>query len=490
MHIWKRPNIDHLVKERTDDIATFADPPSFCNRIFCAPIETYRKYIHKLEEIMKKNSMHIRTALVTLFFLLSHPGLAKELQQSDPETVGMSSARLQRIEEMNRNYIEEGKLAGIATMVAREGKIIHLDAAGTLGLEDPRPITKDTLFRIYSMTKPITAVALMMLYEEGAFQLKDPVSKFLPEFDAVQIWTAEGNIEPQGPITMHHLLTHTSGLSYGFIPDSPVDALYREAAKKPAQNLNDHITKLTQLPLLFEPGERWHYSVASDVLGAVIENISGLGFDEFLRQRLFDPLGMENTYFSVPKQELDRLAENLRWDRQQNKLANLAFEPSINPSYTDVSLFLGGQGLVSTIGDYMKFAQMLLNGGTLGEERFLSPKTIEFITQNHLGGISQVSGSGEAPAVDLQTTSKGTGFGLGFGVITEPIQAGVMVSGGTYFWGGAAGTIFWIDPVEDLIGIAMMQLMGSPWPFREELMVRTYQAITELHAAPQRSTRY
>ena len=317
----------------------------------------------------------------------------------------------------------------------------------------------------------------MMLYEEGAFQLNDPVSKFLPQFANMKVWTMEGTVDSKKPITMHQLLTHTAGLSYGFDPDNPVDKLYREFRKKPAADLDAFIDKLVKLPLLFEPGERWHYSVASDVLGAVAEKISGMSFAEFLKQRVFDPLEMDNTFFNVPAEKADRFATNHRWDTESEQLIPLLAGSAFYSSHTDVSLFLGGQGLVSTIGDYMKFAEMMRNGGKLNGTRLLSPKTIEFMTQNHLDATTQVSSSGEAPSGTLSANLQGTGFGLGFGIIMDPTKWGAMSSAGTYFWGGAAGTVFWIDPVEDIVGIGMLQLMGSPWPFRREMMVMTYQAM-------------
>ncbi|MEH6567504.1 MAG: serine hydrolase domain-containing protein [Halioglobus sp.] len=421
----------------------------------------------------------IRILLAALLVLSSHVSTGKELATAKPEKVGMSSERLERLSDMNQKYVDEGKFAGVVTMVARHGKIIHLDAAGTYGVDNTKPINQDTLFRIYSMTKPITAIALMMLYEEGAFQLNDPVSKFLPQFANMKVWTMEGAVDAKTPITMHQLLTHTAGLSYGFDPENPVDKLYRELRKTPAADLDAFIDNLVELPLLFEPGERWHYSVASDVLGAVAEKISGMSFAQFLQQRVFDPLDMDNTFFNVPGEKADLFATNHRWDPKSKQLTPLLAGSPLYSSHTDVSLFLGGHGLVSTIGDYMKFAEMMRNGGKLNGARLLSPKTIEFMTQNHLGATTQVSSSGEAPSGTLSASLQGTGFGLGFGIIMDPAKWGAMSSAGTYFWGGAAGTVFWIDPVEDIVGIGMVQLMGSPWPFRQEMMVMTYQAMGE-----------
>jgi CubicO group peptidase (beta-lactamase class C family) len=328
------------------------------------------------------------------------------------------------------------------------------------------------------MSKPITAVAMMMLYEEGAFQLTDPVAKFLPRLSDMMVWTPNGLIPAKTPITMHQLLTHTSGLSYGFNPDNPVDQLYREVKPQSAGDLEEFIDKVADLPLAFEPGGRWHYSFASDVLGAVAERITGLSFAEFLQRRLFDPLGMQDTFFSVDGENIDRFPTNHAWDASANKLTPLAADAEHN-QYTDVSLYLGGQGLVSTLSDYMKFAEMLRNGGELGGVRILSPRTVDFMTRNHLSGSRVESVTVESPTVNMPTGVPGSGFGLGFGVYPGPIESGSLVSGGTYYWDGAAGTIFWVDPAEDLIVITMLQLLRSPWPLREEKTLLTYQAIVK-----------
>jgi CubicO group peptidase (beta-lactamase class C family) len=331
------------------------------------------------------------------------------------------------------------------------------------------------------MSKPITSVALMALYEEGAFQLSDPVSKFLPQFKDMQVWKEDHYEDAKGPITMHHLLTHTAGLSYGVGGDSPVNQQYQEAKLLEAKDLDEFIDKLAKIPLYFEPGERWQYGVATDVLGAVAEKISGQNFAEFLKTKIFDPLGMDDTFFHVPADKLERFPSNHFWNAEENKLVAVGNDAALNNSYFGGMLYSGGGGLVSTIGDYMKFLEMLRNGGALGKTRILSPKTIEYMTRNHLGATTEVGVSGEAPTIDLQAAWRGIGFGLGFGIVTDPAEIGVVSSPGSYFWGGYAGTVFWIDPEEDLVGIGMMQLIASPWPFRKEMMVATYQAIDELN---------
>lgn len=424
--------------------------------------------------------MKISTLVVLLGLLLSQTGLAKDVAKARAESQGMSSDRLERLAAMNQRYVEQGKLAGVMTMVARHGKIVHISAKGSYGVDNDKPYAEDTLFRIYSMSKPITAVALMTLYEEGGFQLSDPLSKFFPEFEEMQVWKNDHYEEADGQITMHQLLTHTSGLTYGFHRNTPVDARYQDDQLLGSESLLEFMDKLAKIPLLFEPGERWHYSVASDVLGAVIEKISGQSLDRFLKGRLFDPLDMDDTFFVVPEDKLDRLATNHRWDEESEKLIAIPWESPANSSYKGSRMFSGGGGLVSSIHDYMKFAEMLRNGGTLHGAKILGPKTIEYMTLNHLAATVQATGSGESPLTRSRTFYGGSGFGLGFGVVTNAAQRGVISSAGEYSWGGAAGTVFWIDPVEEVVAIGMIQLMGSPWPFRNEMKILTYQAIDEL----------
>ena len=422
----------------------------------------------------------LRIALLAIVCLFSATAYADDLRRTKAEKVGMSSARLERLEDLNQRYVDEGKLAGVMTMVARHGKIVHLNAAGTYGVDNDKPLTEDTLFRIYSMSKPITAVALMMLYEEGAFQLSDPVSKFLPQFRDMQVWKQDHYEEAQSQITMHQLLTHTAGLTYGYPGASPVDDRYQEADLLGAKDLDEFIDRLAEIPLLFEPGERWHYGVSYDVLGAVAEKITGQAYGDFLEKRIFGPLGMDDTYFKVPTEELGRFPTNHRWSMEEQKLVAIDHQEPLNRSFTTDAFAAGGHGLVSTIGDYMKFCEMLRNGGSFNGSRILSPKTMQYMMRNHLSATSNAASSRD---MHQQGVLRGTSFGIGFGIVVDPAQAEVISSPGTYFWGGHAGTIFWIDPEEDLVAIAMMQLMASPWPFRNEMGVMTYQAIEKLNRA-------
>ena len=404
---------------------------------------------------------------------LTTGAVAGDLVEAPGAEAGMSDERLARIAGMSQRYVDEGKLAGVVTLVARDGKIVHFEAVGQRGAEDDRPMTKDALFRIFSMSKPITAVAAMMLYEEGAFALSDPVAKFVPELTELDVLVDGERVPAETTMTMRHLLTHTTGLSYGFNPrGNPVDALYNEVQPLGGRNLDEFAERLGQLPLVFEPGERWHYSVAVDVTGLVVERLSGMSFDAFLKERLFEPLGMADTFFNVPEDKLDRLLPNHRWNRQEEHLVQ------INRPYQPTEMFSGGGGLVSSTMDYLRFAEMVRRGGELDGVRILSPKTVAFMTANHLPATLTGGGTGENPGA--RAAARSFGFGLGFGINMDPVASGVLGSQGEYNWGGAAGTVFWVDPVEDMVVVGMIQLMGSPWPLRRELRVLANQALTEL----------
>ncbi len=402
---------------------------------------------------------------------------ASDLTVRDPASVGMSADRLDRITAHAQRHVDEGKLAGVVTLVARDGAIVHFEAVGQRGAEDERPMTKDALFRIFSMTKPITAVAAMMLYEEGLFHLTDPVDKFVPEFAGMTVLGKDGVVRPaENRMTMQQLLGHTTGLSYGFNPDDTVDKLYRQADLWQSKDLDELAQKLAEIPLKFEPGAEWHYSVAVDITGLVVQRLTGLSFDVFLNERLFEPLGMTDTFFNVPAEKMDRFLPNHTWNDENEKLQQLKKDEPF--PYTGVTLFSGGGGLVSTAMDYLRFCEMLRRGGELDGVRILSPKTVAYMSTDHLPGALTAGVAGENPTAAL--VGGGYGFGLGFGVLNDPVRNGVIGSAGEYMWGGAAGTLFWIDPAEELVGIGMIQLLGSPWPLRTDMKVLTYQALTEM----------
>ncbi len=422
------------------------------------------------------------TVMSAIALFLASAASAGEIPVSQPESVGMSGEGLERLAAATQEFIDEGKLAGVLTMVGREGRIVHVSAVGQRGVDDDRPLTEDALFRIYSMSKPITAVAAMMLYEEGPFQLDDPVAKFLPELKELEVLGEDGKRVPMKKImTMQHLLTHTAGFSYGFDPNDPVDRLYNEVNPLGAADLDGFIERLATLPLKFEPGARWHYSVASDVVGAVVERISGQSLDVFLRERLFRPLDMRDTFFNVPEDKIPRLLPNHIWDGQERKL--VAFDGK-GKGKRAKTMYSGGGGLISTSRDYMRFAEMLRNGGELDGVRILHPETVNLMVVNHLPAALSGAGEGERPVDkgEKRKVGHGFGFGLGFGLVTE-LGEGAVGSVGEYSWGGAAGTVFWVDPVEEIIVVGMIQLMGSPWPLREKLKVLTYEAITERAAS-------
>ncbi len=434
---------------------------------------------------------NVKCVLAAISLLVMSSGLlAKSLSQTKAERVGMSSERLDRITAMTQKYVDEGKLAGVITMVARDGKLVHFEAVGNKGVDDSRPLEKDDLFRIYSMTKPITATAAMQLYEQGKFHMSDPVHKFIPEFKNLTVLNEEGEQVPvKNHMTMQQLLSHTTGLSYGFDPvNDPVDKLYGEAKLWEHKNLDSLMETVSKLPLKFEPGSAWHYSVAVDVTGAVVERISGQSFDEYLDEHIFTPLGMDDTFFQLPPEKKERFLPNHSWDFQNNQLVTLDFkqlaamgmsENAAMFNYDEVSLYSGGGGLISTAMDYLKYAEMMRNGGELDGVRILGEKTVNYMAKNHLTASITASGTGESPVSILGQRDMGAGFGLGFGVVTDTVKAGVVGSNGEFNWGGAAGTVFWIDPVEEIVVVGMIQLMGSPWSLRSDLKVATYQAITE-----------
>ena len=414
----------------------------------------------------------------TILFLMTYSGIsqAAELQQVKPEKVGVSSQRLQKIDLLAKRYVENDSYSGVVTLIARNGKIIHSNAEGSYGIDSDKPMAADTLFRIYSMTKPITAVAAMMLYEEGKFHMGDPVSKFLRAFKDQKLLKDGELVAPKSPMTMRQLLTHTAGLTYGWTTDNAVDIQYQQDKPLASKNLQEFVSKLAKIPLRFEPGTRYHYSVAYDVLGAVIEQLAGTSLDKFFHDRIFLPLNMQDTFFQVPADKMHRLASDQTWDYEKNQIAVVPKEHSRN--FEKVSLFMGGGGLVSTAGDYLRFCQMVLNGGALDGQRLLGPKTAAFMGANHLSPKVWAEGRGEYPALDFYP---GQSMGLGYGVVTNPDAMPDLSSKGELSWGGVAGTKFWIDPVEQLIGIALVQLYQSPWPLRSDLKSATYPALVELY---------
>lgn len=400
---------------------------------------------------------------VLFAFLLAQLALAQPT--ATPEEVGMSSERLERLDALMQDHVDAGRIAGGLSLVFRRGERVHQETYGVRDLEAGDPLPADGLFRIYSMSKVITTVAVMMLYEEGHFQLDTPVAEFLPEFADLCVYEPGGCAPLARPITFEHLITHTSGLSYGFAPEqSPVDSLYQDKELLVGlEDLEAFITELTRLPLQSQPGEQFLYSVSTDVLGRLVEVISGMPFDAFLDARLFGPLGMDDTGFEVPVGEEGRFVT-----LYQATPDGLSTDASIwgyaVPPPVDVTFFSGGAGMISTADDYLTFARMLLGGGAVDGTRILSPKTVELMMMNHL----------DVPFVP------GRGFGLGGTVLLNPSEAAILGSPGQFSWSGAANTYFFVDPAEELIAFAWTQLLPyGLQDLRDEFQIAVYQAIVD-----------
>ena len=386
------------------------------------------------------------------------------LPRAVPEDVGMSTSRLERIAPVMQRWVDDGKIPGALTMIAREGRLVHFEKFGTQDVATAKPLEFDTIFRIYSMTKPIASIAVMMLYEEGHFQLGTPVSELIPAFKDMQVYTEGGEaiVDAKREMTIKHLLTHTSGIIYGGDWDHPINQRYKEANFY-GGDLANMAQELGNIPLLHHPGDAWNYGMSTDVLGYLVEVVSGMPFAEFLKTQILDPLGMTDTAFSVPDEKTDRYA-TLYEPSEDGGIQVIENAPvSSGPR----SFFhSGGAGLQSTAADYLRFCQMLLNDGELDGVRLLGRKTVELIRMNHISDDWQ----------PLERT--GCGFGLGFAVVTDVAETHAPGSLGTYSWGGLASTTFWIDPVEDLIAILMTQLIGDS-PFHAQFRVLTYQSIID-----------
>jgi CubicO group peptidase (beta-lactamase class C family) len=400
-----------------------------------------------------------------------------------PEQVGLSAARLARISGWMKGWVDSGKLAGVVVCVMRKGELAFAETCGKADIERNRPMRPDTIFRIYSMTKPLTSTAIMMLYEEGRFQLDDPISKFIPAFKNPRVYAggSRGKIDSvpaEREITFRDLLTHTSGLTYGFMESNPVDALYRAKDgvdfQTATSSLKQVVEKLATFPLIAQPGKAWNYSVATDVLGYLVEVISGQPFEKFLLEKVIKPLGMIDTDFNVPKEEHDRLAGN--YSAGPGGKLELLDDPGKSRYLAPRTVNSGGGGLVSTASDYLRFCKFMLNKGQFDGTRLLGRKTVELMTMNHLKGDMADMGM---PRFS-ESTYYGVGFGLGFSVTLDPAKAHILGSAGEYAWGGAASTAFWCDPAEEMAVVLLTQLMpSSTYPIRRELRVLSYQAIVD-----------
>lgn len=374
-----------------------------------------------------------------------------------PESVGFSAEGLKKLDAHMQGLVDTGHLPGVTTMLVRHGKVVNFEVHGKKGFDGP-PMTKDTVFRIYSQTKPVTGVAMMILFEEGKWKLDDPVSKYVPEFASLRVFkgvNADGSFDTvpaDRPPTMRELMSHSGGFAYGLVPDNPIDKAYVSTGVLGAKSREEFVQKVAALPLVAQPGTRWKYSVSVDIQGLIIEKLTGMSLGDFMQKRIFEPLKMVDTGFWLPAQKMDRLASLYVWAPKQQKLV-----PADGFMVLDITkppvVASGGGGLVSTNADYARFAQMLLNGGELGGKRVLKPETVKLMRANMLSDTIMSSD----PSFN---TAKGKGFGLDFAVVLDSAKAGPYGQG-TYSWGGAAGTWFWIDPTNDLFFLGMIHILNK-----------------------------
>ena len=404
--------------------------------------------------------------------LLAQSALA-DIRTTNPKKVGMSKARLERIEPAMQAFVDEQKLAGTLTLVARKGKVVHVEGVGYRDREAKAPMSEDTIFRIYSMTKPITAVAALTLWEQGKFQMNDPVSKYLPELANLKVYAGmDGEnmvLEDTSKVmTIKQLFTHTAGFSYGFT-QSPVDKLYQQSALFSGQiKRQDLLKEVAKLPLNHQPGSKWNYSIGTDIIGILVERLSGQTLGAYFEQHIFEPLEMDDTGFYVPEDKQGRLAQ-IYVINQQGQTVPMENEP-LGDYLSAPEIESGGGGLVSTIEDYYTFTQMLLNGGEYQGKRILGRKTVEYMRTNHL----------PTSLIPFEPSSTGEGYGLAMSVTVDEQGANTMGSAGDYGWAGAASTYFRIDPKEQMIVISMTQLMPSSYfSYNKDFKNIAYQALID-----------
>jgi CubicO group peptidase (beta-lactamase class C family) len=402
----------------------------------------------------------------------------------EPDAAGMSEARLERItHHFDERYVAPGKIAGCQITVVRSGHVAYYRSLGMMDRERQRPLDDDAIFRIFSMTKPIASIALMQLYERGMFQLTDPVHRYIPEWRGLEVGEVQpdgsvNRVKPQRPMNIRDVLMHMTGLAGGLFPGNPIDDAFAEArrAQRKGMTLEGITSLLAEHPLKFHPGTQWNYGLSTDIVGRLVEILTGDHFDDYLRAEIFEPLGMSDTGFFVPEHSAERLAALYQF--QPGNAPMLLEAPEQSPYLRRRSYLSGAGGLVSTTHDYVAFCRMLINGGHLDGRRVLGRKTLELMTRNHLPGGATladmaIGGFGEAGF-------DGVGFGLGFAVGLGPAATAMAGSAGEYYWGGAASTAFWIDPAEDLIAVFMTQLLPSvAYPFRAQLRALVYQAIDD-----------
>ena len=401
-----------------------------------------------------------RMTIVALCFVLSCSGYAGQIVLDRPQDVGMSPEKLAQVSPAVQDLVDAEKIAGASVVVARRGKVVFFETFGVMDKEAGKPVAEDTIFRFYSMTKPVTSVAVMMLVEQGKIKLDDPVSKYIEPFKNLKVYDESGTpVEATREVTVRDLLRHTSGLTYGYFGNTAVDKMYRNRGVLDREaSLQDMAAKLGEIPLLYQPGTKWHYGVSTDVLGYLVEKVSGESLDAFFRNRIFGPLGMKDTGFHVPPEKVDRFA--VCYSPMPGQGLTISDDPRKSQFLQKPGLLSGGGGLVSTIGDYLQFCRVLANKGELDGKRLLRTETVEMMTRNQLP--ESVSWMGQ-------------GFGLGFSVWLTENKYGA----GEYGWGGAASTHFWIHPKHELIVIALLQLMPYSNQLADAVRPRVYEAIVE-----------
>ncbi|MFO8015103.1 MAG: serine hydrolase domain-containing protein [Phycisphaerae bacterium] len=397
---------------------------------------------------------------VAVVSMLALPVWAEDIPRAKPEAVGMSGQRLAAVTSTVRKMVDDGKIAGAITVVARKGKIVHFETCGLRDVDEKKPMTEDTIMRFYSMSKPITTVAAMILYDEGKLRLDEPVETYVPELKGMKVYSETAPVAPKRKVTVRDLMRHTSGLTYGIFGNTPVDRMYRKNRMLASRDLQTMVEKLGRIPLLYQPGTHWHYGVSTDVLGCLVEKVSGQKLDAFLRERIFEPLDMRDTAFFVAPDKADRFSSCYSPGPEGVKVQE---KYSDSRYLTPPTLLSGGGGLVSTALDYMRFCQMLIHRGELFGVRVLKPETVGMMTRNQLPKNVHWGGN--------------NGFGLGFSVQLR--DNGSTAHAGEYGWGGAASTHFWISPKDDLVVVALSQLMPFTPQLQDAVKPLVYEAIVD-----------
>jgi CubicO group peptidase (beta-lactamase class C family) len=381
-----------------------------------------------------------------------------------PETVGFSSERLENLHALMQRTVDQKQIAGIVTILARHGKVVEYRTYGQRDMASGAPMTKDVIFRDFSMTKPVTGVAMMILYEQGKWLPSDPIAKFIPEFAHLKVYKGTGAdgkmilVDPDHAPTMRELMTHTAGFTYGFFGDTPVDKMYREENLLASKNLQEFVEKLSRIPLLYQPGKGWTYSMSMDIEGYIVEKLSGQSLPDFMRDRIYQPLGMRDAGFFVPAEKRNRFTTLYRTGPNGELIADASASRRSGDYDVQPPMPSGGGGMVSTAEDYYRFAQMLANGGELDGKRILSPATVKLMASNHVPAELLTGQFG----IGYQVMRPGFGYGYNGAVVFDPLEANLPDGKGEFFWDGAAGTWFWVDPTNDVVFIGMIQRMLGP----------------------------